>query len=49
MILLSFNRVEIIVANGEIALYEHLFPFDTVISKVVCCRGVRNCLYVGKG
>ena len=33
------NGVEIIAANGEIA---------TMISKVVCCRGVRKRLYVGR-
>ena len=40
------KRVEIIVTNGEIA---HLTPFATMISKVVCFRGVRKCLHEGKG
>ena len=24
-------------------------PFTTIFSKVVCCRGIQKCMYVGKG
>ena len=43
MTVLLLNRVENMVANGEIMSN---FTFDTVFSKDICCRGIRKPLYV---
>ena len=43
------DKVENIEANGEIALHWPFSSFATMFLKVVCCEGVRKCLYVGKG
>ena len=34
---IQLNRVENIVAKGEIAHDENISPFDTMFSKDVCC------------
>ena len=44
----SLIRVKNIVTNEEIAHYEQS-PFVTMFLIVVCCRGVRKRLHVGKG
>ena len=42
-------KVENIVAKGEIARFEQFLLSLLCFQKAVCCRGVRKCLYEGKG
>ena len=42
-------KVENIVAKGEIACFEQFLLLSLRFQKAVCCRGVRKCLYEGKG
>ena len=41
--------MENIVAKREIACFEQFLLWSLCFQKVVCCRGVRKRLYVGKG
>ena len=43
------NRVENIMANDEIAHNEQFSSFATMVSKLVCCRGVIKRLDMGNG
>ena len=42
-------KVENIVSKGEIPCFEQFLLLSLCFQKAVCCRGVRKCLYVGKG
>ena len=42
-------KVENIVSKGEIAHFEQFLLLSPCFQKAVCCRGVRNRLYEGKG
>ena len=43
------KKNENIVAKGEIDCFEQFLILSHCFIKVVCCRGVRKCLYEGKG
>ena len=42
-------KVENIVAKGEIARFVQFLLLSLCFQKAVCCRGIRKCLYEGKG
>ena len=42
-------KVENIVSKGETARFVQFLLFSQCFQKAVCCRGVRNRLYEGKG
>ena len=42
------NEVENIAAKGELALNKQFLPLSHLLSKVLCCSGVRKRLYMGK-
>ena len=44
----SLNRFENIVAKRRNCLLLSISPLGMLFSEVVCCRGVRKRLYVGK-
>ena len=46
---LLLNKVENIVAKGEIAHLEQFLRLLPYFQKAVCCRGIIKCLYEGKG
>ena len=43
------NKMENIVAKGEIACFEQFLLFSLCFQKAVCCRGARKRLYEGNG